>query len=124
MRIQFFIFCLFKTSIITSQRVDRLCMKISQETIDNFSLNYPLETIAPLEKILFLDIETTGFAVQTSNLYLIGCAYYSSGKWHTIQWFAEKYAEEVDILDAFFEFAKNYKFAFYNEKVYTIKFAI
>ncbi len=110
MRIQFFIFCLFKTSIITSQRVDRLCMKISQETIDNFSLNYPLETIAPLEKILFLDIETTGFAVQTSNLYLIGCAYYSSGKWHTIQWFAEKYAEEVDILDAFFEFAKNYKY--------------
>ena len=66
-------------------------MRISKETIENFRISYPLEKLAPLERILFLDIETTGFTARSSYLYLIGCAYYQSGKWHTIQWLAENY---------------------------------
>lgn len=85
-------------------------MKISEETLDNFSLSYSLEKIAPLERILFLDIETTGFTSRSSYLYMIGCAYYQADKWHTLQWMAEDYSQEADILSAFFEFAKNYSY--------------
>lgn len=85
-------------------------MRISEETLDNFSLSYSLEKLAPLEQILFLDIETTGFTSRSSYLYLIGCAYYRTGKWHTIQWFAENYNQEADLLRAFFEFAGDYKY--------------
>ncbi len=84
-------------------------MKISEETLDNFSITYSLEKIAPLEYTLFFDIETTGFTSRSSYLYLIGCAYYQGCKWHTIQWLAENYTEETAVLTAFFEFAKQYK---------------
>ncbi len=85
-------------------------MKISQETLENYSIAYPLENTAPLERVLFLDIETTGFTAKSSYVYLIGCAYFQAGKWHTIQWFAEEYKQEVRVLSAFFEFAKSYKY--------------
>lgn len=85
-------------------------MKTSQETIENFALTYPLESLAPLERILFLDIETTGFAAKSSYLYLIGCAYYTAGKWQTMQWMAEDYTQEASILKAFFQFARLYKY--------------
>lgn len=85
-------------------------MRISEETIENFSISYPLEKLAPMERVLFIDIETTGFTARSSYLYLIGCAYYRAGKWQTIQWMAENYEQEVDILMAFFEFAKLYRY--------------
>lgn len=84
-------------------------MRISEETLDNFSLSYSLDNIAPLEQILFFDIETTGFTPRSSYLYLIGCAYYQGEKWHTIQWMAEDYSQEAAVITAFFEFAKQYK---------------
>lgn len=85
-------------------------MKISEETLENYSITYPLENLAPLERILFFDIETTGFTAKSSYVYLIGCAYFQAGKWHTIQWFAEEYDQEIRVLTAFFEFAKAYKY--------------
>jgi len=88
----------------------RHCMRISKETLANFSISYPLENIAPLERILFFDIETTGFTAKSSYLYLIGCAYYQAGKWHTIQWMAENFEQEKALLTSFFEFAKPYKY--------------
>ena len=60
-------------------------MKKSEETLEDFAISYPLDKLAPLEQILFLDIETTGFTSRTSYLYMIGCAYYQAGKWRTIQ---------------------------------------
>lgn len=69
---------------------------------------YPLESIAPLEKLLLMDIETTGFTAGATHLYLIGCCYYEGGKWHIIQWFAEHYEEEEELLRSFFEFSRNY----------------
>lgn len=85
-------------------------MRISEETLENFTIDYPLEQIAPLERILFLDIETTGFTAKSSYLYLIGCAYYRGEKWHTIQWMAENYTQETQILTAFFEFSQGYQY--------------
>jgi len=85
-------------------------MTISKETINQFSISYPIEKLAPIDQILFIDIETTGFTARASYLYLIGCAYFESGAWHTIQWMAEDYGQEANILKAFFEFAKNYRF--------------
>lgn len=85
-------------------------MKTSLETIENFSPSYPLERLAPLEQILFLDIETTGFTAKASQLYLIGCAFCRLGKWHTIQWMAENYSEEASVLTEFFHFAEKYEF--------------
>ena len=84
-------------------------MRISEETLDNFTIHYPLERLAPLERILFVDIETTGFTARTSYLYLIGCAYYLAGKWRTIQWMAESYEQEADVLQAFLNFSKLYR---------------
>lgn len=85
-------------------------MKTDDARIENLEIGYPLENLAPLEQILFLDIETTGFTARTSYLYLIGCAYYSEGCWRTRQWFAQSYVEEIQIITAFFEFAASYKY--------------
>ena len=47
-------------------------MRIEKKKLENFTMEYPLEQIAPLDKILFIDIETTGFTAKNSSLYLIG----------------------------------------------------
>lgn len=83
-------------------------MKTIQQEIKDFKLSYPLEQIAPLDKILFIDIETTGFTAKSSTLYLIGCAWFNGTNWMITQWFATNYEEEKDVLDAFFSFAQNY----------------
>lgn len=90
-----------------------ICMRIETLSLENYTMPYPLERIAPLGEILFLDIETTGFTAKSSCLYLIGAAYYVSGCWHIQQWFAEKYEEEKAILEAFFSFASSYTHLFH-----------
>ncbi len=88
-------------------------MKISEETFENFNIQYELDKLAPMDRVLFLDIETTGFSASSSYIYLIGCSYYQAGKWHSIQWLAENYQEEVNIITAFFDFASLYRFLFH-----------
>lgn len=83
-------------------------MRTINQSLDNFAIQYPLEQIAPLEKILFIDIETTGFTAKSSSLYLIGAAYYHDGCWYIKQWFAERYDEEQALLNDFFSFASDY----------------
>ncbi len=85
-------------------------MKITDAKIEDFSLSYPLEKLANPNQVLFIDIETTGFTARSSSLYLIGCAYMSAGNFRIRQWFAENTAEEKDIIDAFFQFAQDFKF--------------
>lgn len=79
-------------------------MQIVNQTLDNFTIDYPLEQIASLENILFLDIETTGFTAKSSSLYLIGTAYYQAGNWHIRQWFAQNPTDEEALLTDFFSF--------------------
>lgn len=76
--------------------------------LESEQLKYPLHKIAPLDKILFVDIETTGFTAKGSCLYLIGAACFSDGHWYIRQWFAEKYEEEKEILEAFFSFSSSF----------------
>lgn len=83
-------------------------MQIVNRTLESFKMGYPLERIAPLEKCLFVDIETTGFTARTSSLYLIGAAYYAEGVWQIRQWFCETPTEEATLLDIFFAFASSY----------------
>lgn len=88
-------------------------MRIGKMILENYTMAYPLEQICPLEKILFLDIETTGFTAKSSCLYMIGAAYYTSGHWCIQQWFAEKPEEEKEVLAAFFTFASFYTYLFH-----------
>ena len=85
-------------------------MKISRETLEEFDIEYDISKLAPPGETVFLDIETTGFTARSSYLYMIGCAYYSEGHWCTIQWLAERYEQEEEILSAFFEFVRGYKY--------------
>ncbi len=85
-------------------------MKENYTLLENFEIDYPLENTIPLDKALFIDIETTGFTARSSYLYLIGCAFYSAGNWYIKQWFAEKYDEEDEVLNAFFSFAIDYQY--------------
>ncbi len=83
-------------------------MRIINQSIDQFTIKYPIERIAPIHKILFLDIETTGFTAKSSSLYLIGTAFYQDNCWHIRQWFAENREDEAALLEDFFAFASSY----------------
>lgn len=83
-------------------------MKIIEKPIHFVESGYPLTHIDELEKILFLDIETTGFSAATSYLYLIGCLCFKNGSWQLIQYLAEDYIEEPLILQEFLTLCKSY----------------
>lgn len=98
-------------------------MRTLKHRLDNFSIAYPLETIAPPEKILFLDIETTGFTAKNASIYLIGVAYYKEDCWHIMQWFATNYEEEKEILHEFYIFSKKYEhFIHFNGNTFDLPF--
>ncbi len=77
-------------------------------TLSDVTINYPTDRIFPIDKTLFIDIETTGFSAKTSKLYLIGCVFFKDNTWQTIQFFAEKYSDEAVIIREFFEFAADF----------------
>lgn len=83
-------------------------MRTNNQAYKNFTIQYPLERIAPPDKVLFVDIETTGFTAKNSCLYLIGAAFYQAGSWRIRQWFADRPEEESSLLEEFFAFAQNY----------------
>ena len=62
------------------------------------------------EEILFLDIETTGLSPKNSDIYLIGVAYFQGHTWHVSQFFAESPEHECEILNAFLNLAKSFKY--------------
>lgn len=98
-------------------------MKIEEQIINNFNLNYPLDKIAPLDEVLFLDIETTGFLSSTSSIYMIGTLTYSENNWHIKQFFANQEEEEKQILEAFFDFVQKYTHIIhYNGTTFDIPF--
>lgn len=63
----------------------------------------------PSDIVLF-DIETTGFAAEATDLYLIGCCYYENGNWLIRQWFNDDGISEMEILNDFTSFISNYKY--------------
>lgn len=70
--------------------------------------DYPLETLGDPERLLFFDIETTGFSPESCSVYLIGAVYRSAGSWRMIQWFAGTPDEEEGVLRAFMRFASSF----------------
>ena len=85
-------------------------MKTIINDLGTIAPSYPVDRLEDPSKVLFMDIETTGFTAKSSNLYLIGCVYFADDEWHTIQWLAEKYEEETLVLNAFLDFCLNYNF--------------
>lgn len=90
-------------------------MKTIITDLHDIEPDYPIGNLSKEEEItpsdvLFLDIETTGLTAKNSNLFLIGCIYYKDNEWHTVQWLAENYEEELQVLTSFFEFLKDYRF--------------
>lgn len=83
-------------------------MQTINHTLESFTINYPLERIAPWENFLFVDIETTGFTAKSSSLYLIGTAFFANGNWQIRQWFAKNPIEEPALLNDFFAFAASF----------------
>ena len=47
-----------------------------------------------MSRIICFDIETTGLKKETTQVYLIGCAYFRNDAWHLRQYFADKRGEE------------------------------
>ena len=83
-------------------------MKTLNYNFKQLKIEYDISLLAPLENILFIDIETTGLSSKTASLYIIGACSYKGNAWNGIQWFAEKPEEEINILNAFFTFASDY----------------
>lgn len=89
-------------------------MKCIEKDLGILSPKYPIENFCVPKQTLFIDIETTGLYVRSSNLYMIGCAYYNGDNppvsWHSIQWIADNYEDEIAVLHAFVAFAKPYRY--------------
>ncbi len=56
------------------------------------------------EQYIYLDIETTGLARDTTILYLIGCGYYEQHNLHILQWFNDDGVSEEEILQELEDF--------------------
>ena len=92
-----------------------ITMKCIEKSLGILSPKYPIENLCIPNQTLFIDIETTGLYVRSSNLYMIGCACLDEAPdkpacWRTIQWLATNYEDEINILNAFAVFAKSYRY--------------
>ncbi|MFQ9515265.1 MAG: ribonuclease H-like domain-containing protein [Eubacterium sp.] len=74
----------------------------------NTKITYPIEKIADQDKVLFFDIETTGFSRKYCNVYLIGCMYFSGDQPMYTQWLAENFNDEANVLMAFHKFIQSF----------------
>lgn len=83
-------------------------MRIKEKEFTGLNIEYPIDKIADKERLLFLDIETTGFTSRSSQLYMVGCAYYQNERFHLIQWFADDASDEKQVVKAFLDFSANY----------------
>lgn len=81
-------------------------MQILTDFFENIHPGYPIDKIAPIDKILFIDIETTGLSRELTDLYLIGCGYFNKNGYNTIQWFADSPDDEPEIIKAFNDFVR------------------
>lgn len=59
-------------------------------------------------KVLFFDIETTGFSAHAAVPYLIGCIYQAEELWKLRQWFLDDLQDEKAMLSSFFDFIHSY----------------
>ena len=81
----------------------------------------------PVEQILFFDIETTGLSPKASSLYMIGVMFYNKedNNWHLIQFFADNYKIEADMINSFLDILENYNYLYhFNGKTFDIPYIL
>ena len=64
---------------------------------------FDFDILAPKERIIFFDIETTGLSPANASVYLIGAVMLVDGRWILRQFFAESFADEPVLLESFFK---------------------
>lgn len=75
------------------------------------------------EQLCYFDIETNGLSPDISSLYLIGAAVWDGTRFALVQWFADDYISERELLLSFAEFASPYAaFVHYNGSSFDIPF--
>lgn len=77
------------------------------------------------ESVAFFDIETTGLSPNASSLYLIGLMYYDSSvhEWKLLQWFADNYQSEKEMLQSFLETLEHFTYLYhFNGKTFDIPY--
>lgn len=62
----------------------------------------------PESRLLFFDIETTGFAARNTTLYLIGALWYEKDSIRIMQWFNDDGYSEKEMLSAFDAFCRDF----------------
>ena len=62
------------------------------------------------DEIVLFDIETTGFAAETTKLYLIGCTYFKDNAWYIRQWFNNDGLSESEIIADFMNFINTFRY--------------
>ncbi len=88
-------------------------MKTIDKLYRGYEPLYPIERFCSAGDALFVDIETTGLKKETTNLYLIGCGYYTDEGFMTKLFFADDSSEEFMILKAFADFVRGYTCLFH-----------
>ena len=88
-------------------------MRIIDKLYEGYEPLYPIENICPVNKALFIDIETTGLSKETTSLYLIGCGYYTDEGFKTKLLFADRSDEEYELLCIFRDLAKGFSHMFH-----------
>lgn len=75
------------------------------------------------EDVLWIDIETTGFSASCAYVYLIGCIFYTHGRWKLCQWFLEDISKEKDFLSSFSDFLSSFSYLIhFNGSVFDMPF--
>ncbi len=78
--------------------------------IDNAAVRDGLLALpCPAEDVCFFDIETTGLSAQVSSVYLIGVIHIFEGKLKLVQWFADDYVSEKELLLHFTDYISGFQ---------------
>lgn len=83
-------------------------MKILDYAYDQQHLLEYYKHFYPNAKLLFFDIETTGFVAKNTTLYLIGALWYEDNNIQIRQWFNEDGKSEAEILMNFQKFCDDF----------------
>lgn len=100
-------------------------MKIKESDIENPAFSYTFKQNK--EEILFFDIETTGLSPKASSLYMAGAMFFdaSRGIWHLMQFFADNYRSEAEIITTFLEILKRYNYLYhFNGRTFDIPYIL
>ena len=83
-------------------------MQIITKEFDCAASDTALRDVAPLDDVIYVDIETTGLSAERDVIYLIGVAAHSETGWKLTQWFDDDGNGEKDILTSFLIFARSF----------------